>query len=58
MTATFRRPRVSRRPSYTVLEWRQTWHILEGSHYREAVVRRADGELRLFWIRDDAEVAA
>ena len=50
------RPRLSadgvymrtKRPEFTVLEYRQRWHVVGERVYREAVVRRADGELRIF----------
>jgi hypothetical protein len=58
MSATVRRRRVAAQPSYEVLQWRQTWRIRNGQPYREAVVRRADGELRIFLIADDVAAAA
>lgn len=42
----------SRMKPFTVLEYRQAWHIRNGRYFREAVVRRADGALRLFLIPD------
>ena len=40
------------RPRYEVLERRQAWRIVGRTYYREAVVRRADGAIRLFLIPD------
>lgn len=37
---------------FTVLERRQAWRIIRGTYYRETVVRRMDGALRLFLIPD------
>lgn len=41
-------------PTFTVIEPRNTWRIVDGQHYREVVVRvHADGLLHLFLIRED-----
>jgi hypothetical protein len=44
------------RPTYDILERRQTWRLYEGQWMRECVARRSDGQLRLLLVRD--EVAA
>lgn len=38
--------------TYTVIELRQAWRLIEGRYFREALVLRADGALRLFLIPD------
>lgn len=53
MTATVRRLRSVREP-YTVIQPTQRWRIVDGQSYRETVVRTADGQLRLYAIRDAA----
>lgn len=41
-------------PGYDVIEWRQTWRIVDGRHYREAIARRlSDGCLRLISVLDE-----
>lgn len=58
MTARVARTNRAPQPAFEVLAWRQTWRKLEdGAWYREAEVRRADGELRLFLIRNDHPLA-
>lgn len=37
---------------FTILEFRQAWHIRDGRYFREAVARRADGSLRLILLPD------
>lgn len=56
MIATLRRPRAEQ-PSFEVLEWRQRYQLVNGAWHREAVVRRADGEYRVFLIRNDHPLA-
>jgi hypothetical protein len=53
MTATVTGRRRAAQP-FVVLQWRQTWRIVDGIHYREAEVRTVTGEHRLYAIRDAA----
>lgn len=41
-----------RTKDYTVVEFRQAWRIAEGAYWREAVIRRANGVLRLAYVFD------
>lgn len=37
---------------YTVVEQRQAWRIHDGAYWRESVIRRRDGVLRLAYVFD------
>jgi hypothetical protein len=42
-------------PGYDIVEWRQTWRIINGRYWRDCVARRlSDGELRLISVLDES----
>ena len=42
----------------TIVQPTQRWRLINGSWHRECVVRRPDGALHLYEIRDDLVAAA
>lgn len=53
MSATTRRLSAVTEP-YTVIQPTQRWLIVDGEYYRETVVQAADGQRRIYAIRDAA----
>lgn len=56
MTSPLRRKKAATQPAYVIVQETQHWRKIDGRWYRDAVVRLADGQQRLYAFPD--EVAA